>query len=135
MNHFIVAMIIGTFAVTVASPAGAQSKPTSDQSGTVGAATPRDATVERSSYLQQAKDEMRIWEQKLHDFDAKMQTNATDAQTKASKNLDDAWTDTKNASSRLETAAEADWNKAKASFKTASAKLAVAWQKVNPAEK
>jgi hypothetical protein len=135
MNNLIATMMLGTFAIASLSPATAQSKPLSSQTGTVGVAGSRDATGERGSYLQQTQDEMRIWAQKLHDFDANAQVKATDAQARASKHLQDAWTETKNASSRLETAGEADWNKAKASFKTASAKLAVAWQKVNPAAK
>ena len=64
-----------------------------------------------------------------------MKAKATEAQTSASKDLDDAWTQTKMASARLETAGEKDWDGAKASFQTASHKLVVAWQKVNPADK
>jgi membrane-bound lytic murein transglycosylase B len=133
MNNLIAATVLLTFAIAGVSPASVQSKPLSNQTGTVGVAGSRDASAERRSYLQRAQDEMRIWEQKLHDFEANVQVKATDAQARASKHLQDAWTETKNASSRLETAGEADWNKAKASFKSASAKLAVAWHKVNPA--
>jgi hypothetical protein len=126
-------MMIGILALAGMSPAVAQSK--SDQGRSVGVATTRGSTTERSSYTQQAQDEMRIWQKKLHDFDAKVQVKATDAQASASKDLDDAWTETKSASSQLETAAEADWDSAKASFKKASDKLTVAWHKVNPADK
>jgi type II secretory pathway pseudopilin PulG len=133
MNNFIAALMLGAFAIAAVSPAPAQSTPLSRQTGTVDVADSRDALGERRSYLQQAQEEMRIWEQKLHDFDANAQVKASDAQARASKHLQDAWTEAKTASSRLETAGEADWNKAKASFKTASARLAVAWQTVNPA--
>ncbi len=135
MKIFIAPLVIGTLALVGASPAAAQSKPTSDQGVSVGVATTRDSTAERSSYKQQAQDETRIWQQKLDDFDAKVKAKATEAQTSASKDLDDAWTQTKMASARLETAGEADWGSAKVSFQTASHKLAVAWQKVNPADK
>jgi len=137
MNRFVTAMIVSTIAIAIATaaPTVAQTKPLPSQTGTVGAATTGDATAERRSYLQQAQDQMKVWDQKLLDFNAKMQVKATDAQARASKRLDEAWTDTKAASSRLEAAGEADWTKAKASFKTASAKLAVAWHKVNPADK
>jgi hypothetical protein len=134
MKIFIAPLVIGTLALAGASPAAAQSKPLSDQGVSVGVAT-RDSTAERSSYKQKAQDEIRIWQQKLDDFDAKMKAKATEAQTSASKDLDDAWTQTKMASARLETAGEADWVSAKVSFQTASHKLAVAWQKVNPADK
>lgn len=76
-----------------------------------------------------------MWEKKLHDFNAKVETKATKAETSASKDLDTAWTETKTASGRLETASEKDWDSAKASFKTASNKLFIAWHKVNPADK
>ena len=126
-------MMIGILVLAGMSPAVAQSK--SDQGTSVGVATTRGSTTERSSYTQHAQDEIRIWQKKLHDFDAKVQVKATDAQASASKDLDDAWTETKSASSQLETAAEADWDSAKASFKKASDKLTVAWHKVNPADK
>jgi hypothetical protein len=135
MKIFIAPLVIGTLALAGASPAAAQSKPSSDQSISVGVAATRDSTAEKTSYKQKAQDEIRIWQQKLNDFDAKVQAKATEAQTSASKDLDDAWTQTKMASARLETAGEADWGSAKASFKTESAKLAVAWRKVNPAAK
>jgi hypothetical protein len=135
MNIFIVPLVIGTLALAGATSAAAQSKPASDQGVSVGVATTRDSNAERSSYKQEALEETRIWQQKLDDFDAKVKAKATDAQTSASKDLDDAWTQTKMASARLETTGEADWASAKVSFQTASRKLAVAWQKVNPADK
>jgi hypothetical protein len=135
MKIFIASLVIGTLAFAGASPAAAQSKPLSDQGVSVGVATTRDSTVERSSYKQKAQDETRIWQQRLDDFDAKLKAKATEAQTSASKDLDDAWTQTKTASARLETAGEKDWDGAKASFQTASHKLLVAWRKVNPADK
>ncbi|SDS82822.1 hypothetical protein [Bradyrhizobium canariense] len=135
MRIFIAPLVIGTLALAGTSPAVAQSKPVSDQNVSVGAASSRDSTAERSSYKHKAQDDIRIWQQKLDGFDAKVQVKATEAQTSASKDLDDAWTQTKMASARLETAGEADWGSAKASFKTASDKLAVAWHKVNPTDK
>src|SRR6185312_7226482 len=91
--------------------------------------------AERSIFAQKAQEEVRIWERKLHDFDTKVQAGATDAKASVSKDLNDAWVQTKTASARLETAGEKDWDSAKASFQTASHKLAVAWQKLNPADK
>ena len=135
MRFFIAPIVIGTLALAAASPAAAQSKPASDQGVSVGVANSRDTAAERSSYTRTAQDEMKLWQQKFRDFDAKMQAKATEAKTRASKDLDDAWAETKSAYSQLETAGETDWNSAKASFKTASAKLAAAWQKVTLAEK
>ena len=135
MRFHFTPIVVGMLAIAAASPVAAQSKPTSGQGVSVGAANPHDTVAERSSYTQSAQDEMKLWQQRLHDFDAKMRAKATEAKARASKDLDDAWAETKSAYSQLETAGETDWNSAKASFKTASAKLVVAWQRVNPAEK
>jgi hypothetical protein len=135
MRIFIAPFTIATLAFAGALPAAAQSKSATDQGVSVGVATTRNAAAERSSYTQQAQDETRIWQQKLYDFDVRMQTKAAEAQTSAAKDLDSAWAETKAASARLETAGERDWDSAKASFKTASANLAVAWHNVNPADK
>jgi hypothetical protein len=136
MRSFIAPLLIGVLVLAGASPAAAQLKPASDQKGvSVGMAPTRDAAAERENYTQKAQDEVRIWQQKLHNFDAKAQVKATEAEASASKALDQAWTETKTASARLETAGRKDWDSAKASFKTASDKLAVSWHKVNPADK
>ena len=134
MRIAIAPLLIGTLVLAGASPAAAQSKPASE-GVSVGMAPTRDAAIERESYTQKAQDDVRIWQQKLHDFDAKAEVKATDARASAAKDLDEAWSETKTASARLETAGEKDWNSAKASFKTASDKLAVSWHKVNPADK
>jgi hypothetical protein len=136
MRILIAPLLIGTLVLAGASPAAAQSKPGSDQTGvSVGVAPTRDAAAERESNTQKSQAEVRIWQQKLHDFDAKAQVKATEAQASASKDLDDAWAETKTASGRLETAGEQDWDSAKVEFKTASDKLAASWHKVNPADK
>jgi hypothetical protein len=135
MRIAVAPLLIGTLVLAGASPAAAQSKPASNQGISVGVAPTRDAAAEREGYTKKAQDVVRIWQQKLRDFDAKAQVKATEAQASASKDLDEAWTETKTASARLETAGEKDWDSAKASFKTASDKLAVSWHKANPADK
>jgi hypothetical protein len=135
MRLFIAPIAIGMLAVAGASPAAAQSKPATNQGTSVGMSTTRDAAAERNSYTQRAQDEVRVWERKLHDFDGKAEVKATDAKASASKDIDDAWAQTKTAFASLETAGEKDWDNAKASFQTASDKLAVAWKRVNPADK
>jgi hypothetical protein len=127
--------LLGPHVFAGASPAVAQSKSASNQGVSVGVAPTRDAAAERESYTQKAQADVRIWQQKLHDFDAKAQITATEAQASAAKDLNEAWAETKTASAQLETAGEKDWNSAKASFKTASDKLAVSWHRVNPADK
>lgn len=135
VRFFIVLIVVGTLALAGVLPAAAQSKSKSDKGTSVGVATTRDPAAERSIFAQKAQEEVRIWERKLHDFDTKVQAGATDAKASVSKDLNDAWVQTKTASARLETAGEKDWDSAKASFQTASHKLAVAWQKLNPADK
>jgi hypothetical protein len=140
MRIAIAPLLIGTLVLAGALPAAAQSK--TDKGTSVGAATTNDPAAERNSYTQQAHGEMDMWEQKLHDFNAKVETKATEAQTSGSKDLEGAWTETKTAWSQLVmvgenvgTAGPNDWDSAKASFKTASNKLAVAWNKINPTDK
>jgi hypothetical protein len=135
MRILFTTVLIGLLALAGASPAAAQSKPATDQGTAVGLSTTHDGTAERSTYTQQAQDEVRNWERKLRDFEAKANARATKAETSASRDLDRAWTETKAASGRLETASENGWDSAKASFKTASNKLAVAWHNVNPTDK
>jgi len=139
MRIFIAPIVIGLLALAGAVPAAAQSKP---EGTSVGAATTHDPAAERNSFTLRAHGEMDLWAQKLHDFNAKVETNPTETQTSASKNLDSAWTETKTAWSQLVTvglnvgtAGANDWESAKASFQTASDKLAAAWQKVNPKDK
>jgi hypothetical protein len=61
--------LIGLLALAGAAPATAQSKP--DQGTSVAAATSVDPAAERNSYTNHAQGEMHIWEQKLHDSNAK----------------------------------------------------------------
>jgi hypothetical protein len=134
MKIFIAPIVIATLAFGGTSAAVAQTKPGAKQGTSVGMAPIRDAAAERESYRQKAQGEMRIWQQKLYDFDAMVPVKATEAETRAAKDLDSAWTETKTASARLETAGEKDWDSAKVSFKTASDKLDVAWRKLTPIE-
>jgi hypothetical protein len=134
MKVFIAPIVIATLAFGGTSAAVAQTKPGAEQGTSVGMAPVRDVAAERESYVQTAQAEMRIWQQRLNDFDAKVQVKATEAKIGAAKDLDSAWAETKTASARLETAGEKDWDSAKVSFKTASDKLDVAWRKLTPIE-
>jgi hypothetical protein len=132
--RIIIAPVIATLVLAGALPAAAQSKPASGQT-TVGVATPRDPTAERETTMQRARDEMGIWQQKLNDFTTRAEGRGTAAQAKAIKALDSAWAETKAASARLEAAGAADWDSAKAAYRKASHKLAMAWQKVDAGKK
>jgi hypothetical protein len=142
MKIFVAPILIGLLALALAgaAPATAQSKP--EMGTAVGAATTDDPAAERNNFTDHAQGEMKMWKQRLHDFNAKQKTNATEAQTSASKDLDSAWTETKTAWTQLVhvglnvgTAGANAWASAQADFQTASQKLAAAWQKVNPEDK
>jgi hypothetical protein len=122
--------ILATLTLAGALPAAAESKPATGQAAPVRPATTRDPAAGRETFMQRARDEMGIWQQKLNDFTTKAEASGAAAQVKAKKSLDSAWADTKTASARLETAGAADWESAKASYRKASHKLAVAWQKI-----
>ena len=128
MKFLISAIVIAPLALAAALPAAGQTLRTPQQSITIRLAAISD--TERTTYTEKARAEMLVWQQKLHDFGERSKVKATDAQTKATNDLNQAWTDTKTASARLETAASEDWESAKTSFRNASDKLAVAWQNI-----
>jgi hypothetical protein len=139
MRILIALVLIGMLALTGAAPAAAQAQ--LDKSASVGMATKDDRAAEMNNYTNHAQGEMNLWEQKLRDFNAGAVTNATDPQKSANENLNKAWTETRTAWSQLVkvglnvgTDGANDWASAKASFQTASDKLAAAWQKANPAD-
>ena len=140
MRTFVALILIGMIALAAGAPAAAQSK--NDKPSWVEVTTTQDPAAERNSYTNNAQGEMRMWEQKLHDFNARAKTSDTEAQTNASKSLDSAWTETTAAWNQLVKVAlnegtdgVTDWDSAKVSFQAASQKLAVAWKKVNPEDK
>lgn len=132
MKRLVIAPIIGTLTLAVASPAVAQAKPAFDQGVSIQLVMTRDPAADRESYVQQARNETAVWRQKLDDLGTKMKSNSSAAEAQAAQDLDNAWSKTKAASSRLETAGAEDWSSAKASFKRASHNLAMAWQKAAP---
>jgi len=140
MKIFVAPIVIGLLALAGAAPAAAQSTP--EKGTSLGAATTDDSAAERNNFTNHAQGEMNVWEQKLHDYNAKQKTNATEAETSASRNLDSAWTETKTAWTQLVhvglnvgTAGPNAWASAQADFQTASQKLATALQKANPEDK
>jgi hypothetical protein len=94
-----------------------------------------NATVDRDTYLQRARDEMQEWRRKLHDFSAKAEANGKEAGNAAETDLNKAWTKTEAASRRLQTVGAEGWQRAKTSFEKASHELAEAWHKLHPEDK
>jgi len=89
-----------------------------------------DTTTDRDSYRKKAHDDVRDWQQKLHDFDAKAKAEGKHADRTAKADLNKAWDKTKIASRKLQTAGAEGWNAAKAEYETASRKLADTWHKI-----
>jgi hypothetical protein len=136
-NTLYVPLVIGLLVLAGAAPAAAQSN--NDKSTSAGATIAQDPAANRNSYTNNAHGEMHVWAKKLVDFNARMETSATEVQTNDFKSLDSAWAETKTAWIQLVkvelnegTDGATDWDSAKASFQTASQRLAVAWKKVNP---
>jgi len=132
--RILIGPIIATLALAGTLPAAAQTRPAPDQAQ-VRVATTRDPAAERETFTQRARDEMGVWQQKFNDLSARVEARGTAAQARAMKAIDSAWADTKTASERLEAAGAEDWDGAKASYKKASHKLALAWQKIDPEKK
>ena len=135
MRLFIAPIVIGVLTLAGASPGAAQSKPSSGQARRSECPRPAMRPPKERATRNRPRTRSAFGSEKLHDFDAKDQVKATDAKTSASKDIDDAWAQTKTAFAGLEAAGEKDWDSAKASYKTASDKLAVTWKRVNPADK
>ena len=140
MRILIAPIVIGLIVLAGAAPTAAQSKP--EKGTSVRAVTTGDLAAERNNYTNHAQDEIRLWEQKLHDFSIKRKTDASEKQMSASKDLDSAWAETQTAWTQLVhvglnvgTAGPNAWTSAQGDFQTASQKLAAAWQKANPEDK
>jgi hypothetical protein len=126
--------MIGTLALTGASPPRmSKSNPTRALRSGLDATHDRQPSRETVT-RRKAQDEMQLWQQKLHDFDAKAGGQGWTAQTSLQRS-GHAWTEPRMRPLGWRRLARADWASAKVSFQTASHKLAVAWQKVNPADK
>ena len=72
---------------------------------------------------------MKIWQQKLHDFNNKMEAKGKDAGSAVEDDLDKAWTKTEAASQKLQTAGADGWASARSAYENASHDLADAWDK------
>ena len=101
MRIFVAPVVIGLLSLSLAGAAPVAAQTKTDKVMSVGSATTDDPAVERNNFTNQAHEEMRMWEQKLRDFSAKPKTNASEAQSSASRNLVSAWTETQIAWAQL----------------------------------
>jgi len=85
------------------------------------------ATVapDHADYAQKARAELKVWRIKLDEYGLYAMADAQATR----KDLNAAWTKTKDSLDRMETASAADWEDAKASYKKASDELSATWTK------
>ena len=127
MKDLIAALMAGSLVLVATLPAASQSA-----RSVASHASAQDSASDRGTYIQMARSEVQEWRTKLRDFSDSAETKTTDANKAALDDLTRAWTRTEAASRRLESSGTADWQSAKASYKTASQKLVLTWHKVSP---
>jgi F0F1-type ATP synthase membrane subunit b/b' len=128
MKTLIASIAIGSFLVMGALPAAARPAALPALDARVQLIADNDATTDRGTYVQRAKDEMREWNRKAQDFGRK----AGDA---AKKDLDIARRKAEDAAHKLENASARGWESAKRGFEKASQNLSDTWHRINPADK
>jgi len=113
-----------------ALPAAAGAADTSVQTTTSADSTPYQAT-----YLQRARGDMQVWQQKLQDFGERTAAEAKKESNAADNDLKTAWAKTQVEAGKLQTASADGWESAKISFEKASRELSDAWDKIRPQDK
>ncbi len=88
-----------------------------------------DFTAKKDAYVKQMNDQMADWHQKLDTYSAEAKAEGDQAAHDADKDLKQAWTATKRASRHVAHATAAGWDKAKAAFDSASARLRQDWDR------
>jgi hypothetical protein len=124
-----VSIVIGPLVLAGALPVAGQSKSPDPQ---IQLTTNGNSTVDRDSYTQNARDEMREWRQKLRSLGETVKVNGQQAGAVADSGLNAAWIKTRAAEHKLHIATAADWEFAKVSFEKADRELADAWDKARP---
>ncbi len=94
-----------------------------------------DATADRDTYAQKARDEMQQWQRKLHDVGAQAEAKGQEAGNAAGNDLNAAWSKAEAASRKLQAAGAEGWESAKTSYEQASHELAEAWHRIHPDDK
>ncbi|HUZ75224.1 MAG TPA: hypothetical protein VMU87_19745 [Stellaceae bacterium] len=136
MGFLIPTMVVGHFMLSGAAPAAAGQPPAALDSGApVRMAGNDDATSDRDTYTQKARDDMQEWQRKLHEYSETAEAKGSEAGKAAENELHAAWTKAEAASRQLETASADGWESARTSYDKASHDLADAWHKVRPDEK
>lgn len=136
MRLFNASIIIGSFMLIGVLPAAAdQSAPVRGSTASVRLAATDASSSARETYIQKTRSEMLEWQHKLISFNEKAEAKGKEATTAAEKDLHKAWAKADTAAHELEAVGAEGWKSAKATFETASRKLASAWDRVRPQDK
>ena len=84
---------------------------------------------DRNSYIHQAQDDVKTWQQKLADWSKKAESEGKPIAEAAKHDLDQALHDAEVASDKLEASGGDTWKDAKVAFEKASHDLADAWHR------
>lgn len=87
-----------------------------------------DDTSDRQSFTSKAQAEVQEWQRKVS-------AAAQSADASGRRDVNTAWTRTKDAAHRLQTASADGWDRAKIDFEKAKQNLEATWHKVYPGEK
>jgi len=98
-----------------ASPPFAQSTPTTES--------------DKAAYIKFEATELTLWRQKISNFDARAETDETQARQAAKLELATAWNAVAASSITLSAAGEADWDRAKKAYESAKQALEIKWAK------
>jgi hypothetical protein len=115
-------MLVGALPVAADQPAAFATQ--------IQLAAGNDATGDRDTYSQKARDDMQEWQRKLHDFGTRTQAEGRKDAAAAQHDLNEAWSKAEATANKLQTAGEDGWENAKTSYEKASSDLANSWDKV-----
>ena len=135
MRFLTASIVFGPLMLIGALPAVGQPTPPPGSGLSIRVAAGGDATADKDTYTQMARDEMQEWQRKLRDFGDKAEAQGKEAGTAAENDLNKAWTKAEAASRHLQAAGAAGWENAKSSFEQASRELAKTWHKFHPEDK
>ena len=85
--------------------------------------------AERDAYNRRADDDVRTWQQKLHDFGVRTEAKGKEASKATRAGLGDAWQQTQAESHRLRDATAEGWQDAKRGYESAAHALSDAWER------
>jgi hypothetical protein len=130
MNILLRFVFVAPFALTGAWPASADLAPSAPRPAQLQMAEAKVSTTDRTAYTQKAQAELQVWRVKLDEFGQSVKADSSGTRKATADDLNKAWTKAKDASAKLETAGEADWESTKASFRKASDELAAIWTQI-----